>query len=298
MKMGLKLTGSLLVTAMSLMGCSPKMQNNTPTSLSTSHSSKGPVTQMSQRATVENTDPIQRYLVWDSRTMQMHLFDGADSVWIDGDWHDKNGLVGARYVATFYGTKTDPNQAIISVYENEGYQDFKCPRNIGHIAINSITDSGANKWMLLQLVSTSGVRGTFNLKTKQWTFAPGAEKTHFVNIDPIRPLTQVQPNFIGAISAWIDGDWHQSGGFGVRYVTTYPGAKGEFSYFIVTDMNRGPKGAYFPQRLPLHKTFHCPKDIGEITILNIVNNGTTVDFKSSSGVRGTWIIDTNKWNFD
>jgi len=295
MKRALKLTGSFFVIVMSLMGCSPKMQNNTPTSLSTSP--KSPVALMSQQATVENPDPIQRYLVWDSRTMQMHLFDGADNVWIDGNWQDKNGHFGARYVATFYGTKTNPNQAIISVYENEGYQDFKCPRNIGHIAINSITDSGVNKWMLLQFVSTSGVRGTVNLKTQQWTFVTDAEKSHFVNIDPIRPLTQVQPDFIGATSAWIDGDWHQSGGFGARYVTTYPGAKG-FSYFRVTYMNRGPKGGYFPQRLSLNKTFPCPKDIGEITISNIVNNGTTVDFKSSSGVRGTWTIDTNKWSFD
>jgi hypothetical protein len=241
--------------------------------------------------------------------MQMHFFDGADSVWIDGDWHDK-GTFGPRFVATFYGTKKDPQKPVISVLNLNMPSSssslvnpvFVCPFNIGHIAISSIAQSGQAKWMLLHFESTSGVKGTFNLQTHQWTFTSTKGNSAFVHIDPIQPLEvrNQQADFSGATSAWIDGDWHtSSGGFGTRYVAAYIGTKSNpnVPYMRVVYMNRGPRNGYFGHLEALIETFPCPREIGRITISHITNDGVVVEFTSATGVRGTWNVESHEWSF-
>ena len=235
----------------------------------------------SSNITNENPDPISRYLVWDAPSMQNHLFDHADSVWIDGDWHEK-GMFGSRFVFTVFGTKPDASQPVIGVLNLDMSSSipslvepmYDCPRDIGHIAVDRIAKGGKEKWMLLHFVSTSGVTGTFNLQTLQWRFSSVKGKTTFVNIDPIQHLHLIMPDRfigIGTTGAWIDGDWHsKNGGFGARYVSTYTKPYSKVSYIRVADMNRVKKNGYFYSLLPLVKLYLSPRRIGNITITNIV----------------------------
>ena len=257
----------------------------------------------------ENPDPISRYLVWDAPSMQNHLFDNADSVWIDGDWHEKE-MFGSRFVFTEFGTKHDASQPVISVLNLDMASStpslvepmYDCPRDIGHIAIDRIAESGREKWMLLHFVSTSGVTGTFNLQTHQWWFSSVKDKSSFVNIDPIQPLHLIMPDRfigIGTTGAWIDGDWHsKNGGFGARYVSIYKKLHSKITYIRVVEMNRGKRNGYFYYLMPLIKMYPSPRQIGHITISNIVENGTLVEFSSGSGIRGSWNVVTHQWHFE
>ena len=239
--------------------------------------------------------------------MQTHQFVGDDSVWIDGDWHDK-GTLGPRYIFTFFRTQSNVEKPVIAVL-NMNFPSstialveplYICPRDIGHIAINRIAKSGKEKWMLFHFVSTSGVTGTFNLQTHVWRLLPTKGKSTFVNIDPIQSLHSIiNDPYIGSNEAWIDGDWHtRNGGFGARYISILKKPHSKITYIRVVDMNRGKRNGYYYYLMPLVKMYPSPRQIGHITISNIVENGTVVKFSSGSGIRGTWNVVTHHWYFE
>ena len=125
------------------------------------------------------------------------------------------------------------------------------------------------------------------------------------NPDPIsRYLVWDAPSmqnhlFDNGDSVWIDGDWHaRNGGFGARYVSTYTKPYSKMSYFRVADMDRVKKKGYFYSLLPLVKMYPSSRQIGHLTITNIVGNGTEVKFSSGSGIRGTWNVVTHQWHFE
>ena len=123
----------------------------------------------------DNPDPISRYLVWDAPSMQNHLFDNSDSVWIDGDWHTRNGGFGARYISIYTKLKVTYIRVVDRNHgKRNGYyyyllslvKMYPFPRWIGHIALSNIMENGT----MVEFTSGSGIRGTWNVKTKQWYF--------------------------------------------------------------------------------------------------------------------------------
>lgn len=113
-------------------------------------------------------------------TVGNHHFDGSVSIWRDGSWSEhKMGLVGPRYVISFIGIRQNgimihPEQPLITVYNEDEtpyvagveWVDYPCPRNIGRITINGITNNGT----LVHFASSQGVQGTLDLTTHQWRF--------------------------------------------------------------------------------------------------------------------------------
>lgn len=109
-----------------------------------------------------------------------HHFDLAISIWRDGSWSEhKTGLVGPKYVISFLGVGQNgimihPEQPLITVYNEDEtpyvagveWVDYPCPRNIGSIPINGITDNGT----LVHFVSSQGIQGTLDLTNHQWRF--------------------------------------------------------------------------------------------------------------------------------
>ena len=108
-------------------------------------------------------------------------FDRADCVYLDKYWHDtKTGQFGSRYVISFEqrvndGVATNPNEQIIQIYNEDrlpdvngkAWVDYICPKDIGKI---TYVDIEYNQDLVVQFVSSRGIKGTLNLKTYQWSF--------------------------------------------------------------------------------------------------------------------------------
>ncbi|MDQ7097009.1 YCF48-related protein [Desulfosporosinus sp. PR] len=111
--------------------------------------------------------------------MKGNPFAGKNFVYLDGYWYDpERGQFGDRYVVAFMRkleVATNPSQLIIEVYNKdrapylEGVEwvDYPCPREIGDISYMNIE----NDQTQVHFVSSMGIKGTFDLQTKQWNFA-------------------------------------------------------------------------------------------------------------------------------
>ena len=108
-------------------------------------------------------------------------------------------------------------------------------------------------------------------------------------------------HFENANYVYLDGYWHDmnTGQFGTRYVISFreSGTNG-----VAANPNQPIIEVYYEGRTPDEEgvewvKYSSPKEIGNITYMNIDNDKTLVHFVSSKGLKGTLNLKTNEWNF-
>ena len=259
-----------------------------------------------------NPEPVQQVFITSDILTETHLFDGADSVWVDGEWHEKNGLFGTRYLSTFVLRQSSyPAIQVLNLgVPNTSLQPLfilKCPRKIGHIGIVGVGSHHDSPWYLVNFTSTSGTSGSVNLLTHRWNFNQSKAHARWNSIDPFKRLSfgawfqAMKPS--RETSLWIDGDWHTSNGFGQRYVASMVTAGGEPGCIQVQDENRGTLNHNYRTRAPLLFNYPVPSNISYFTITNITDHGNLIHIRGKSGdilsfnlTSRHWLVQKNRLN--
>lgn len=295
------------ITSALLAGCgtqSPSASGRTPSSPST-HQSSPPTTTSSDPATTlshsrsSTSSSRQPAPVNPSQVVGNSMFNGATSIWRDGQWHDpKTALSGPRYVMAFAGTAKTVNKPWIQVYNEDRtpyvkgveWIDYPCSRVLGPLHITHITDRGS----LVAFTSSNGTQGTLNLTTHRWTFS--TSPTTAGPIAPVRVTQDGNPIFKGATSVWRDGNWTDPQTFlsGPRYVIAFAGSAKTHQKPMLE--------VYNEDRTPYVAgvewiNYVCPQVLGTLHIAHISPSGAVVDFTSSHGIQGSFNLTTHHWAF-